>query len=233
MPELKIVGGNETDISLHPWQVSLLINGENSCGGTFITDQWVLTAGHCLNEGILEEKLMVRAGSSFYKHGGKLLKPAKLIIHEDFNILKGFENDIGLIKFQSPVHGDKIKPLALPSASDEVPVGGFLSVTGWGYTALNESNSNILKEVSIPRISQTKCQANLNQTKITDNMLCAGVEEGGSGTCTTDSGDPAIYKNQLVGFVTYSYGCALPHLPTIFTRVSKYLPWILRHIENS
>lgn len=43
----RIVGGQLTSLELHPWQVYVQIGGIYMCGGVFISDKWVMTAGHC------------------------------------------------------------------------------------------------------------------------------------------------------------------------------------------
>jgi len=45
--DLKIVNGNETGVNEFPWQVLLLVNGKPICGGSLISEDMVLTAGHC------------------------------------------------------------------------------------------------------------------------------------------------------------------------------------------
>uniref|UniRef100_A0A3Q4FXT1 Peptidase S1 domain-containing protein n=1 Tax=Neolamprologus brichardi TaxID=32507 RepID=A0A3Q4FXT1_NEOBR len=42
-----IVGGQDAPPGSWPWQVALSIFGSLTCGGSLITDQWVLTAAHC------------------------------------------------------------------------------------------------------------------------------------------------------------------------------------------
>ncbi|XP_063833813.1 uncharacterized protein LOC135082980 [Ostrinia nubilalis] len=44
----RIVGGMETSISMYPYNVAISRNGKHWCGGSIIDEQWVLTAGHCL-----------------------------------------------------------------------------------------------------------------------------------------------------------------------------------------
>lgn len=98
---------------------------------------------------------------------------------------------------------------------------------------MNDGYNEVLQEVELPQISQDKCRADLGHVSITDNMLCMGVEEGGRGTCSRDSGSPAMYKNRLLGIVSFCDGCSQAHLPTILTRVTKYVLWIQKHIASA
>lgn len=43
----RIVGGFEIDIEEVPWQVSLQIYSSHFCGGSIISQNWILTAAHC------------------------------------------------------------------------------------------------------------------------------------------------------------------------------------------
>lgn len=43
----KIIGGTETDIESHPYQVSIGYFGFHICGGAIITTEHVVTAAHC------------------------------------------------------------------------------------------------------------------------------------------------------------------------------------------
>lgn len=46
----RIVSGQVADEHEYPWQISLFHNDYNMhvCGGSLVTDQWVVTAAHCV-----------------------------------------------------------------------------------------------------------------------------------------------------------------------------------------
>jgi secreted trypsin-like serine protease len=45
----RIVSGNEAEVGQFPHQVALILDGIGVCGGTLISEDIVLTAGHCLD----------------------------------------------------------------------------------------------------------------------------------------------------------------------------------------
>jgi secreted trypsin-like serine protease len=46
----QLIDGQEAEIGQFPWQVMLLLNLVFQCGGSLISDRWVLTAAHCVEE---------------------------------------------------------------------------------------------------------------------------------------------------------------------------------------
>lgn len=44
----RIVGGDETSITNHPYQASVQFFGFHYCGGAVISDRFVVTAAHCM-----------------------------------------------------------------------------------------------------------------------------------------------------------------------------------------
>lgn len=47
----KIIDGTEAEISEYPWMVSMQLSGEHFCGGSLLSEDWILTAAHCLEFG--------------------------------------------------------------------------------------------------------------------------------------------------------------------------------------
>lgn len=46
----RIVGGEETTIEEHPYQVSFIVNNSYFCGGFILSEHYILTAAHCAQE---------------------------------------------------------------------------------------------------------------------------------------------------------------------------------------
>lgn len=51
-PELsgQIIGGRPSSVNRHPYQVSMVLNGNSFCGGFIISRDYVLTAAHCVQK---------------------------------------------------------------------------------------------------------------------------------------------------------------------------------------
>ena len=131
-----IVGGEEAQEGQFPWQVLLEIHdratGYYNCGGSFVADQWVLTAAHCVDFEAVPE-VVVGYGSIDRKRTHNVAAE-KVIKFDGFSGLPG-KNDLALIKLKQPVPDAPVIKLA-DAASDQVLVvpGKKLTVSGWGVT---------------------------------------------------------------------------------------------------
>jgi secreted trypsin-like serine protease len=45
--DLRITNGYTADRGQFPWQAALYVDGSSFCGGSLISDRWILTAAHC------------------------------------------------------------------------------------------------------------------------------------------------------------------------------------------
>lgn len=236
----RIVGGYEVDITRHPHQVSMRRKScetcafTHTCGGSIYNENVIVTAAHCVN-GRYAENFTIVAGTSIRNGAdGVMVRVSKIIMHEDYNGAV-YTNDVALMILGSPLplNGITIAPIAL---SSEVPAHGSKSViTGWGTTTSGGVASNQLLAVDVPIVGNERCDDAYAVTygpgRITDSMLCAGVEGvGGKDACQGDSGGPLLVNGELAGIVSWGRSCALGDYPGVYANVPYLRDWILTNV---
>ncbi|ETN60642.1 trypsin [Anopheles darlingi] len=226
----RIVGGFAIDISDAPYQVSLQHRGSHNCGGSIISNGWVLTAAHC-TAGASASNLAVRYGSSEHAAGGKLVPVARIINHPKYNA-NTITYDFALLQLeQEVVFGDNAQPVDLPEQDDPVEDTTLCKVSGWGNTQNVNESSRKLRAAYVPSVNQEEChKAYASFGGIYPDQICAGFRNGGKDACQGDSGGPLVANDQLVGVVSWGYGCAVPGYPGVYARVASARDWIR---ENS
>lgn len=101
----------------------------------------------------------------------------------------------------------------------------FCSVPGKSY-------SRTLLQGVVPLLPQEDCEARYGH-KFTNRMICAGnlSEDKRVDSCQGDSGGPLMCQRSngrwvIVGITSWGYGCGRKDSPGVYTKVSKYVPWI-------
>ncbi|XP_067411461.1 trypsin-like [Emydura macquarii macquarii] len=229
--DVRIVGGAPCNSHSVPWQAALFVGTQLSCGGTLINRNWVVTAAHCN----VRCAISVRLGEHNINHldwTEQLRFSAKIIPHPGYNSASK-DNDIMLLKLLSPANFNSyVQPLALPTSCPSP--GEECLVSGWGTTSSPLiSFPDLLHCTNVSIISSEKCRA-IYPRYYTDNMLCAGVLEGGTDSCQGDSGGPLVCNGKLQGIVSWgTQTCALPKKPGVYVNVCKYIDWIQETINNN
>nr|NP_001003526.1 uncharacterized protein LOC554458 [Danio rerio]AAH77104.1 Zgc:100868 [Danio rerio] len=164
---------------------------------------------------------------------------SNIIKHPNYNS-DTEDNDITLLQLASTVSfSNYIRPICLAASDSTFFNGTLVWITGWGNTATGVSlpSPGTLQEVQVPIVGNRKCNCLYGVSKITDNMVCAGLLQGGKDSCQGDSGGPMVSKQGSVwiqsGIVSFGTGCAQPNFPGVYTRVSKYQSWIQQRITTT
>ncbi|CAJ1085500.1 chymotrypsin-like elastase family member 2A [Xyrichtys novacula] len=167
------------------------------------------------------------------EEGSMALTAAKIITHEDYNILLS-RNDIALIRLSSPVtFSDMIMPACIPDENIVLPNGTPCYVTGWGRLSTDGPLADVLQQALLPVVDHDTCsEPDWWSVLATDKMVCAGGD-GITAGCNGDSGGPLNCQNldgswDVHGVVSFGsgLGCNVFQKPTVFTKVNSYINWM-------
>lgn len=229
----RIVGGVDAKIEDFPYQASLQSEYDHMCGAAIISETHLISAAHCVYELRPSElaELKILAGSTTFEgdDNAQFRRVAKVTIHPRYQNREDSDvNDICVLVLAEPLEFNQyVQPIEMPDqGSVELPEGSKVVVSGWGTT--NEDNDFLpgnLKSVSIPVVSNEKCNKSYKK-QVTSDMMCAGFDEGGGDSCQGDSGGPLVHKNKLVGIVSWGIGCGRPKYPGVYAKVSMFRNWI-------
>lgn len=147
------------------------------CGGSVISERWILTAAHCLANAS-PQKILVNAGTTDSRVNGSIHAVATITIHPRYN--HRLDHDFALIKLKRSLKFDaNIRSIELTGKT--APDGVKCLVTGWGTISdAAISAEQFLRGTEVLIINQQRCRQAYSKSQITASMLCAGwLEVGG------------------------------------------------------
>ncbi|XP_070502481.1 trypsin-1-like [Chironomus tepperi] len=219
----KIVGGQIMDITNVPYFASLLFNDRHICGGSIISESWILSAAHC-GEEKHAQNFTIRTGSSRKSRGGLIHAVESVYSHPNYSA-STLDNDFMLLKLKVPLKFDSTRQAIQLGESYMYYQGAHVLTSGLGSTQDAMQSSEFLRGV-IVEISSSKTCKTAYPNMITKNMFCAAGEKKDS--CQGDSGGPveSVYYGTLLGVVSFGVSCADEKYPGVYSKVSEATEWI-------
>ncbi|KAJ8985967.1 hypothetical protein NQ317_010725 [Molorchus minor] len=279
-------GGEVADLGEFPWMALLGYKQNNIdiieflCGGTIITETYILTAGHCLEIGENHQIVLARLGEHDLRstidcvtfNGEKRCADPHVDIpvenyvrHSNYDSNK-LKNDIALVRIKGPItfsgecyiiHSTNMLTIwkefgkQTPSRTKVYykrlgkrlkQIGLLQKVISPLYVSGKLGGSPLLQYASVRVWEQSSCNKVIppQVQPISENQLCANGRK--EDACKGDSGGPLSnatldldeeLRNFQIGIVSFAstMTCGVEELPPIYTRIDKYLMWIMDNIK--
>ncbi|KAJ1814247.1 Kallikrein-14 [Coemansia sp. RSA 2598] len=220
------------------------------CGGSIISDQWILTAAHCIKNASPSDIAVYIGEPKYNPDPSKSASVAEVHNHPQYDD-STMTNDISLLRLSEPITGKKASTIDIDAST--VGDGTKVTALGWGYTSeTGTTPSTDLMKVDLNTLSQAECGT--KDTKFTGNdgaRICV-ASDNGKATCPGDSGGPLIRsvggKLTLVGITSFgtagpgqsvTVNCGGAGMVSLFTHAAYFKTFIdtttggLRKIEGT
>jgi transmembrane serine protease 6 len=194
MVHQRIVGGEIANPGDWPFLAELSLDGKHLCGGALISDDVLLTAGHCI-ERAEGRRLTVTLGDydlTTIDEGEQLFEVADTWIHPAYGTCTGqiVDHDVGLVLLDHPAERTAfVQPISLDGCEDATDVW----LSGWGSAGADLPASKIVEAARARVARRAECSAylaDLGAVDQIDEVLCVGGTDGAPGACHSDSGGP-------------------------------------------
>uniref|UniRef100_A0A8C4M6Y2 chymotrypsin n=1 Tax=Equus asinus asinus TaxID=83772 RepID=A0A8C4M6Y2_EQUAS len=202
----RIINGEDAVTASWPWQVSLR-TGFHFCWGSLISENWVVTAAHCILSRTSDMVVAREFDQGSDAEDTQVLKIAQVFKNPKFNRFT-LNIAITLLKLAASA-------MCLPTEADDFPAGMARLLVLITHPALSGTHT-------LDRLQR----AALSLLTVIDLMVCAGARGASSFIC--DSGGPLFCQKDgvstLVGIVSWSSSTCSTSSPRVYTRITKLMP---------
>ncbi|XP_038051942.1 uncharacterized protein LOC119724798 isoform X2 [Patiria miniata] len=250
--QFRIVNGTKVEMGGWPWMAYLrfdnVTDGGIFCGATLISDRWLTTAAHCVENSLGLQTSNIVVGDIHLMEESphhQTVPIERIYSHPGYNT-KILNNDIALLKLTRPVEmNDNVRPVCLDLQTNEDIMEKYTKcyTAGWGNTQYRGNFSYDLLEADMSLVELEDCTEayGFHQIKgftITERVLCikaAPDANVSASACHGDSGGPVMCKGtdgrwNMVGIISRGMRCS--GSPVVVTRVASYIDYIANVIDG-
>lgn len=239
-----IVGASPSREGQAGWQVLIRENNLFKCGGSLISQYWVLTAASCVYRNLNPSSYLVNLGVyNISDHRYTSRSVSKIIIHPAYDELY-MKFDIALIKLADSVdfwlnepNNFNIIPICVADGSENYENKKAIATGYATFTPgfINKNDIQNKQNINLTVLNDNECANNHASTINNFIQVCAMEDLYREGKCGLDRGGPLAVQGKdsrwhLVGITSWGYNPCSDG--GVFTRISTFADYIINIIST-